>query len=498
MIRKVLLCCRGEIAMRFIRTCRHLGIETIAAYPIDDVGAPYVTAANLSVPIQARTPSEAIPEVIAIARLTGADAIAPGYGPLAENAEFAELCVTEGFVFVGPNANAIRLSGDKIQARMAAEQAGASVIPGAMMPTDTNSCVSIARQIGFPVIVKAVLGGGGRGIRVAHTENEFISALQEVRREAHNAFGSDQAYVERFLGEQVRHIEVQVVADQHGRVVHLGDRECSVQRRRQKLVEEAPAPNLVDHIRQNLYLQATNLAKAIGYDSAGTVEFLVDPCGSFYFIEMNARIQVEHPVTESVCGVDIVEQMIRSACGQPLALDQDSIHFVGHAIEFRVCAEDPLENFLPAAGVASSYVVPEGPGIRIDSGITCGTVQSPRFDSLCTKIVVHGRDRSQALFRATDALREFRVTGFPTNVPFHRWLLRHPDFVCGTYNLGLMAEFIVTPAEKSAIRTELAIVAAISAFLREGIQPHAESTHKNMGASLWRLRNEPRSYVESF
>ncbi|WP_175735598.1 acetyl-CoA carboxylase biotin carboxylase subunit [Burkholderia ambifaria] len=497
MIRKLLLCCRGEIAMRFVRTCRELGIETTVAYPVEDMGAPYVMAANQRIPLQARTPSEAIPEVIAAARFAQADAIAPGYGPLAENAEFAELCAAEGFVFVGPNANAIRLSGDKLQAKTAAEQAGAPVIPGAMMPKDAETCVSIARRIGFPVILKAVLGGGGRGIRVAHDEKEFVTALQEVRREAYSAFGSDEAYIERFLGEQVRHIEVQVVADQHGRVVHLGDRECSVQRRRQKLVEEAPAPNLDDHIRQSLHLSALNIAKTIGYDSAGTVEFLVDPSGSFYFIEMNARIQVEHSVTESICGIDIVEQMIRSASGQPMTLEQESIHFAGHAIEFRICAEDPLENFFPAAGAVSSYIVPEGPGIRVDSGIACGTVQSLRFDSLCAKIIAHGRDRSQALFRATEALRELRVTGFPTNVPFHRWLLQHPDFARGVYNLGLVGEYSVTPAQKAAIRMELAVIAAISAFLTKRMKPSAESVRQNPAASLWRRRNEPRSYVDS-
>ncbi|MPW18726.1 Pyruvate carboxylase subunit A [Paraburkholderia piptadeniae] len=496
MIRRLLLCCRGEIAMRFIRTCRELGIETAVAYPVEDMGAPYVMAADRRIPLQARTPSEAIPEVIAAAKLLPADAIAPGYGPLAENAGFSALCASEGFVFVGPNVNAIRLSGDKLQARQAAEEAGVPVIPGAMMPADMDLCVSIARQIGFPIIVKAVLGGGGRGIRVAQDEHELVGVLEEVRREAQGAFGSDQVYVERFLGEKVRHIEVQIIADQHGTVLHLGDRECSVQRRRQKLVEEAPAPNLSARVRRSLYRSALGISKAIRYDSAGTVEFLVDPTGRFYFIEMNARIQVEHPVTESVCGVDIVEQMIRVASGEPLALEQDDIHLAGHAIEFRICAEDPLNSFFPVAGVVLSYAVPEGPGIRVDSGITSGMVQSPLFDSLCTKLIVHGRDRTQALFRATEALREFKVVGFPTNVAFHHWLLRHPDFIRGGYNLGLVGEFSVSAPEKTEIQKGLVAIAAVSAWLARRREPSADVATTAAPASPWRMRNQLRSYVD--
>jgi len=493
MIRRLLLCCRGEIAMRFIRTCRELGIETAVVYPHEDSGAPYVMAATQRIPLQARTPSEAIPEVIAAAKLVHADAIAPGYGPLAENADFSALCVAEGFVFVGPKADAIRLSGNKFQARQAAEQAGVPVVPGAMMPADTVSCVRVARQIGFPIIVKAVLGGGGHGIRVAREETEFFGILEEVRREAKGAFGSDQVYVERFLGEQVRHIEVQVIADQHGNVVHLGDRECSVQRRRQKLVEEAPAPNLDDRIRQSLYRSALSMSKAIGYDSAGTVEYLVDPTGRFYFIEMNARIQVEHPVTETICGIDIVEQMIRVGSGEPLALEQDDIHFVGHSIEFRICAEDPLNNFFPAAGVVLSYIVPEGPGIRIDSGITRFTEQSTRFDSLCAKLIVQGRDRTQALSRAKEALREFKVMGFPTNVAFHQWLLRQPDFVQGSYDLGVMGQFSISAQEQAEIRKELVAIAAVSTWLTKCVDLSVDVGANASTASLWRMRNQPRA-----
>ncbi|MFE3781111.1 acetyl/propionyl/methylcrotonyl-CoA carboxylase subunit alpha [Amycolatopsis sp. NPDC059090] len=495
MIRKVLLCCRGEIAMRFVRTCRELGIDTVVNYPLEDEGAPYVMAADERVAMRAQSPAEAIPEVIAAAKLTNADAVAPGYGPLAENADFAELCAAQGLIFVGPSASAIRLSGDKLKARLTAEAAGLPVVPGATMPADADSCVQAARRIGFPVIVKAVLGGGGRGIRVAADEGELVGALQDVRREAQNAFGSAEIYVERFLGEQVRHIEVQILADRHGRMVHLGDRECSVQRRRQKVVEEAPAPNLDDEVRRGLHRAALDMAKAIGYDNAGTVEFLVDPDGTFYFIEMNARIQVEHPVTESVYGVDIVDHMIRSAAGEPLSLDQKNLGAVGHAIEFRICAEDPLGNFLPAAGALTSYVVPEGPGVRIDSGIASGAVQSPRFDSLCMKLILHGRDRAQALHRASQALRELRITGFPTNVPLHLWLLRHPNFVGGDYDLGIVGDFNLSGQEKSRISTELAVIAALSTFLTGHEDPTSGPLQKDCAPSRWRLRNEPRSYT---
>lgn len=490
MIRRLLLCCRGEIAMRFIRTCREMGIETAVAYPIEDLGAPYIHAADQCIPLQANTPFEAIPEVVEIAKRIHVDAIAPGYGPLAENAEFSARCTAEGFIFIGPNANVLRLSGDKLCARQAAKQAGVPVIPGTVMPTDVDSCVNIARQIGFPVIVKAVLGGGGRGIRVACDESELVGVLEEVRCEAQGAFGNDQVYVERFLGEQVRHIEVQIIADQHGKVLHLGGRECSVQRRRQKLVEEAPAANLNDDIRQSLYLAAVKMSKAIGYDSAGTVEFLVEPNGAFYFIEINARIQVEHPVTEAVSGIDIVEQMIRSAVGELLVLEQNNIRLVGHAIEFRICAENPLNNFFPEEGVVLSYVVPEGPGVRIDSGITLGSVQTLRFDSLCMKLIVHGRDRNQVLFRAAEALRELKIVGFSTNIAFHCWLLRHPDFMRGSYNLGLVGEFNVSTCERSDIENELAVIAAVSVWLTKFHNYKAEGVTKGPAASLWRIRNQ--------
>ncbi|KVE43108.1 acetyl-CoA carboxylase biotin carboxylase subunit [Burkholderia sp. BDU5] len=495
-IKRVLLCCRGEIALRFVRTCRLLDIETVAIYTDDDRNAGFVLAADSSFHIDAWNPATLIDTVVSIAQAVRADAVAPGYGPLAENAEFAAACAAKRLVFVGPHAEAIRRTGDKIEARVAAQRAAVPVVPGAIVSSDAQA-VPAAHEIGFPILIKAALGGGGRGIRVVERAEQVESALAEVRREAELAFGSDAIYLERFLGERIRHIEVQVLGDRHGNLLHLGTRECSVQRRRQKIVEEAPAPSLSDALRERLHESALAVAREVGYDSAGTVEFLVEGDERFYFIEMNARIQVEHPVSEAVTGVDIVEQMLRAAAGEPLGLSQGDVRFRGCAIEFRVCAEDAHADFLPTGGVVSHYRVPEGPGVRIDSGVHAGARQSTRFDSLCLKLIVDGATREIALRRAQDALSELAIAGFSTNLPFHRWLIDHPPFRLGRYDLSVTRDFPFAHGMPDGTVRVLHALAALAAHVgTPTLAPRtSEPTNRASVPSAWVIRNDRRSWL---
>jgi acetyl-CoA carboxylase, biotin carboxylase subunit len=492
-IRRVLLCCRGEIALRFIRTCRLMKIETVALYTADDENAAFVLAADSALRIEAWDPASLIDTIVDAARRVGADAVAPGYGPLAENARFAAVCQTHGLVFVGPHAEAIRRTGDKIAARAAAQHASVPVVPGATISDDVHAAAAAAAGIGFPILIKAALGGGGRGIRVVERAEQFEAAFSEVRREAELAFGSNEIYLERFLGEHVRHIEVQVLGDRRGHLLHLGTRECSVQRRRQKIVEEAPAPSLSEALRTRLHEAALAVAREVGYDSAGTVEFLVDKDEQFYFIEMNARIQVEHPVSEAITGVDIVEQMLRVAAGENLGLWQEDIQPRGCALEFRVCAEDAHADFLPTGGVVTHYRVPEGPGIRIDAGISLGARQSTRFDSLCLKLIVHGASREVALRRAEDALSELVVAGFSTNLPFHRWLLTHPPFRQGRYDLSVTRDFPAAHGVPAATARLLHAFAAVAAHL--GAAPSASAPAAGLAGGLGNAASVPSAWV---
>jgi acetyl-CoA carboxylase, biotin carboxylase subunit len=491
-IRRVLLCCRGEIALRFVRTCQTMRIETVVLFTEDDAGADFMLAADHAIPMSDWHPSTLVETVINAARVIGADAVAPGYGPLAENADFAHACLRAGLIFVGPNVNAIRNTGDKIAARLAAQRAGVPVIPGSAVPDDMAGAAALAQKIGFPVLLKAALGGGGRGIRVAESAAEFPAAFEEVRREAALAFGSRELYIEKFLGESIRHIEVQVLGDRHGHLVHLGTRSCSVQRRRQKIVEEAPAPFLPDALRGQLHDAALALAREVRYDSAGTAEFLVTEDGQFYFIEMNARIQVEHPVSEAITGIDIVASMLSTAAGETLELTQEQIRFEGHAIEFRVCAEDAYAGFLPTGGRVTHYRVPEGPGIRIDAGVRAGASQSARFDSLCLKLIVCAREREAVLRRADAALDELTLAGFSTNLPVHRWLLSHPRFSKGDYDLSIMGEFTASRALPiEAARLMHAAVALARHLERPAEATPAADLQIHQSRSSWVIRNSP-------
>ncbi|MXN79315.1 ATP-grasp domain-containing protein [Burkholderia sp. 4701] len=495
-IRRVLLCCRGEIALRIVRTCRLLGIETIAIHTDDDRNAGFVLAADASFHIDAWHPATLIDTVISIAQAVQADAVAPGYGPLAENAAFAAACAAAQLVFIGPHVDAIRRTGDKIAARAAAQRAGVPVVPGATVADDAQA-EAAAADIGFPILIKAALGGGGRGIRVVERAEQFGTALDEVRREARLAFGSDEIYLERFLGEQIRHIEVQVLGDRHGNLLHLGTRECSVQRRRQKIVEEAPAPALSGALRERLHASALAVAREVGYDSAGTVEFLVDGADRFYFIEMNARIQVEHPVSEAITGVDIVEQMLRAAAGEPLGLSQDDVRFRGSAIEFRICAEDAHADFLPTGGVVTHYRIPEGPGIRVDSGVRAGVRQSTHFDSLCLKLIVEAATRDVALRRARDALGELVIAGFSTNMPFHLWLLDHPPFKAGRYDLSVTRDFPFAhrvPDDTARVLHALAALAAHVGGAPHGTREAGQAADPS-APSAWVTRHDRRAWA---
>ncbi len=493
MIGRLLLACRGEIAHRFIRTARRLGVETAVVHDESERHAPFVIAADHRVESESANPYASIDDLLSVAERVGADAVAPGYGPLAESADFAAACRDAGLVFVGPPEAAIRSTGDKIRAREAAERAGIPVVPGGVA-TDFDAAIALAEKIGYPLLIKAALGGGGRGIRLVESRDGLEGAWTETRQEAAAAFGRSDLYIERFLGSRIRHVEVQVLGDRHGHIVALGDRGCSVQRRRQKVVEEAPAPALSSSVRESLHRAATTFAEAVGYASAGTVEFLVDEAGAFYFIEMNARIQVEHPVTEAVTGVDLVEEMLRVASGEPLRIARHALRENGHAIEFRVCAENPLLEFMPSGGLVTAYRVPEGPGVRVDSGIGAGSVQSTRYDSLCLKVTVWGQSREDALGRSAVALRELLIAGFPTNTPFHLWLLRQPAFRTGAYDLSLAASFAPSALPLADIERDMAIAVALSEQLASAEQ---SSRMRDDRLSPWRLVNERRELYGS-
>src|SRR5438093_3775415 len=435
MFHKILIANRGEIALRLIRTCRELGIRTVIGHSTADAQSLPVRLADESIcvgPDEARGSYLNIAGIISSAVVTASEAIHPGYGFLAENPAFAEICRGCGLTFIGPSPEAIRLMGDKAQARVIAKQAGVPVVPGSELPLkDEAEAGEIAEAAGFPVIFKAAAGGGGRGMRVVRGRAEVAQTFAACQAEAGAAFGSSEIYCEKFI-EEARHVEVQVLGDKNGIRVHLGERDCSVQRRHQKLIEESPAPKLAPETRAALHKAALAAAAAVNYVSAGTVEFLVDADGSFYFIEMNTRIQVEHPVTEMITGLDLIREQIRIAAGEPLGYRQDAIRFEGHAIECRINAEDP-ETFVPSAGRVTAWVPPGGFGVRVDSHLMAPYSVPPFYDSLLGKIIVHGRDRAEAIERMRRALRETVIEGVKTTIPFHFKILSDPAFVDGRF-----------------------------------------------------------------
>jgi acetyl-CoA carboxylase biotin carboxylase subunit len=464
-LRKVLVANRGEIAVRVIRACRDAGVPSIAVYSDPDRDYPHVGLADEAYPLQGVSAAETyldIEKLLEIARASGADAVHPGYGFLAENADFVEACDGAGLVFIGPGADAMRRLGSKTAARQTMQAAGVQVVPGSLEPLpNIETATKVAQQVGFPLVVKAVAGGGGKGMRVVSGPDELPAAFRSAASEAHAAFGDGSLYIERLI-ERPRHVEVQFLADTTGHAVHLGERECSIQRRHQKLIEESPSAAVGPELRARMGEVAVRAARAVGYVNAGTVEFLLDPEGNFYFLEVNARLQVEHPVTEQTTGLDLVRWQLRLASGEPLGLHQEDISWRGHAIECRVYAEDPDNHFLPSSGRILGMREPSGPGVRVDSGVRPGLEVSVHYDPLLAKLITWGGDRSAALERLRRALAEYLVLGLKTDLPLHRFLTRHPDFVAGQFDTG----FLEREWRPGAwLDDELAKLAAIAAVL---------------------------------
>ena len=450
MFKKILIANRGEIALRIIHACRELGIKTVAVYSEADENSLHVRFADEDVCIGPPRSADSylnVPAIISAAEITGADAIHPGYGFLSESAYLAEVCEACHIRFIGPDPSVIKLLGDKARAKKAMKKAGVPMLPGSDGPvTDEEHANKVVKEIGFPVIVKAVAGGGGRGMRVVRAAGELSHALRTAQREAEAAFGNGDVYIEKYL-ESPRHIEFQIIGDHHGNVVHLGERECSIQRRHQKLIEEAPSPALSDKMRKKMGSVVVDAAKAVQYTNAGTFEFLMDRDGKFYYMETNTRLQVEHPVTEMVTGIDIVKEQIRIAAGERLSFKQSEVTFTGHAVECRVNAEDP-ETFAPSPGVIHAFSVPGGPGVRIDTFAHSECTVTPYYDSMIAKIITHGRDRQEAIARMKRTLDMTVIEGIKTSVPLHQKILNEADFNAGRLNTSFMERFM--PQQKKS------------------------------------------------
>ncbi len=448
MFEKVLIANRGEIALRIHRACREMGIGTVAVHSTADADAMHVRLADESVcigPPPAQQSYMNIPAILTAAAISNADAIHPGYGFLSENANFATMVEEHGFTFIGPTPEHIRVMGNKVAAKKAARAAGIPVVSGSDGPVDDEeTALEVAEEIGYPVIIKASAGGGGRGMKVAHSPEDLRQGIKTARSEALAVFGDAEVYIERFLSHP-RHIEVQVLADLHGNVVHLGERDCSLQRRHQKLLEEAPSPALNDKERDEIGAIARDAMISIGYRSVGTLEFLYQD-GAFYFIEMNTRLQVEHPVTEMICGLDLVREMVRVAAGAPLGFGQDDIRFSGHAIECRITAEHP-ETFVPSPGRVGDYHAPGGLGVRVDSALYSGYLVPPHYDSMIAKLIVHGATRNECLMRLRRALGEYVIGGLDTTIALHQRLVAEPAFVNGDYDIHWLERLVDAETE---------------------------------------------------
>jgi len=452
MINKVLIANRGEIAVRIIRACKELGISTVAVYSQADEDSLHVSLADEAYCIGPASSAKSylnIPNIISTALMAGVDAIHPGYGFLAENADFAEICRDHNIKFIGPSPESIRSMGDKASAKKTMMDNNVPTVPGTGLVTDINLIKPWIDKVGFPIIVKATAGGGGRGMRIVRNESEIEEMICMAQTEASTAFGNNAVYIEKYL-ENPRHIEVQIIADQYGNVVHLGERDCSIQRRHQKLLEEAPSPAITPEIREQMGIAAVNAAKSINYEGVGTIEFLLDSNNNFYFMEMNTRIQVEHPVTEMVTSVDLVKEQIKVASGAKLSFTQNDIKIQGHSIECRINAEDPDKNFMPCPGLIDGYVPPGGPGIRVDSHMYTNYKIPPFYDSLVSKVIVWGRDREEARIRMLRALDEYAITGIKTTAQFHQKILKNRFFIKGEFNTSFIAEHMSTSQPKEA------------------------------------------------
>jgi acetyl-CoA carboxylase biotin carboxylase subunit len=489
-LNKVLVANRGEVAVRIVRACRELGIETVSVYSEVDRSALHVRYADESYLLGPAHPRESylsIPRLIEIAKRSGADAIHPGYGFLAENAAFAHACRDAGLVFIGPQPEVIALMGDKVSAREVVQAAGLPVAPGTAPGLNDAELETSAEQIGYPLLVKATAGGGGKGMRLVRSADELPSAITAARHEAEAAFGDGTLYLEGIV-PGARHIEFQILADEYGNVIHLGDRECSIQRRYQKLVEEAPSIALDDRLRHEMGWLAVRLAKKVGYSSAGTVEFLLDPEGEFYFLEMNTRLQVEHCVTEVATGVDVVREQLLIAAGQPLRFRQQDVRMRGWAIECRITAEDPYNDFRPSIGCISGVYEPTGPGVRLDSGVYEGFEVSPYYDSLIGKLVAWDRTRLDTILRMRRALEEYRIMGIKTTIPFHQELMSNPRFIAGEFDTTFVERGFTLVEEKleQHLRT-VAIAAALLAHQEQRQAPAPVARPRQRAMSNWKF-----------
>jgi len=482
---KVLIANRGEIAVRVIRACRELGFPTVAVHSDADRAALHVLFADQSVEIGPAPSSKSylrIDAIIDAARTTGAEAIHPGYGFLAENALFAQACIDAGMLFVGPSPDSIRAMGSKTESRQRMIAAGVPVVPGLSEAVASLSEIeAFAAEAGFPVMIKASAGGGGKGLRLVERKEDLSNAFERVKSEAKSFFGDDAVYAEKFIASP-RHIEVQILGDQHGNLIHLGERECTLQRRHQKVVEESPSPVVDEAMRERLGVTAVQAGRAVNYYSAGTIEFLMGEDGDFYFLEMNTRLQVEHPVTEMVTGVDLVKEQLRVAQGGTLQLSQDQVRMSGHAIECRIYAEDSSRNFAPSPGLIRYLNLPQGPGVRNENGVYQGYTVPIHYDPMLSKLVVHGSTREEAILRMKRALSEYRVEGIDTTVPFHSFIMDHPEFRAGRFDTGFIEKILPSLNESLAQGTasfDAAVAAAaISAFEQsQNVQlPHAQDS----------------------
>jgi len=445
MFHKVLIANRGEIALRIIRTCKEMGIKTVAVYSTADSESLHVKLADESVcigPAPSLSSYLNINAIISAAELTDAEAIHPGYGFLSENAAFAEICENCGITFIGPSAESMRIMGDKISARQAVIKEGVPILPGTKEGVhDVAEAIRVAKEIGFPVIIKATAGGGGRGMKIVHSPATLPNAFATARAEAQSGFGNPEVYIERYC-ESPRHVEIQILADKHGNVVHLGERDCSIQRRHQKVIEEAPSTVTTPELRQRMGEAAVRAAKAVNYCSVGTMEFLVDKNNNFFFMEMNTRVQVEHPVTEMVTGVDVVKEQIRSAFGLKLRYTQDDIQIKGHSIECRINAEDSIK-FTPSPGKITAHHTPGGLGVRVDSFVYANYTVLPHYDSLIAKLIVHADTRDEAIKRMARALDEYIVEGIKTTIPFHKRIMANKDFIEGNIDTGFIERLVL-------------------------------------------------------
>ena len=497
---KILIANRGEIAVRVIRACRELGVRSVAVYSDVDRNALHVRYADEAYPCGAAPAAQSyldMDRILAIAVESGAQAIHPGYGFMSENAEFAERCVAAGIVFIGPRPETIRTMGDKVIARQKMQAAGVPLVPGTTEKLSDEEAIAAAQEIGFPVMVKATAGGGGKGMRLVHVEAEMAQSIARARSEARASFGDDSIYVEKFVDEP-RHIEIQILGDSHGNAIHLFERECSIQRRHQKVIEEAPANNMPVKLRGEMGKAAVAAALAVGYEGAGTCEFLVDSKFDFYFLEMNTRVQVEHPVTELVTNVDIVKTGIRIAAGETIGIKQNEVGVNGWALECRIYAEDPEQGFRPSPGEILVYRPPGGPGVRNDSGVYSGAEVTVHYDPMISKLITWGRDRDEAIGRMRRALREFVVKGLKTSIPFHRAVMENPVFLAGRYDTGFIADHVL-PNGKSELRVDddefnAAVMLAAIAGLRRDQELAARTSRgaQQGGGSRWKSEGRAR------